>query len=305
MKENKGNVLISGASGMLGSALRSHLRGQGSRVFALQRVSDPAQANSEFCYIQPQRRLLLSTSIPLQAVINLAGSNMSDGRWNAARKQQILESRTHTTEDLCAALIALPQPPRVLLSASAMGYYGHTSTRPADESTTVGSDFLADVARQWEAATRIASEHGIRTVCMRFGLILSMTGGVLPRFVMPLRLAAAGRVGNGQQFMSWISLDDTLRVIADLLEASEFSGAINIVSGTPVNNDDFTRTLARALSRPRLPPIPSSLVRLLFGEMGDAALLASNRVVSSRMAALPGSVRDQQLRQALDSALLS
>lgn len=303
MNENKGNILITGSSGLLGSALRAHLQRQGHRIYGLQRVNRPGQASGEFSYVQSQRRMQLSAAVPLQAVINLAGSNMSDGRWTAARKQQILESRTHTTEDLCTALLELPQPPRVLLSASAMGYYGHTEARTADEDDTAGTDFLADVARQWEAATRAAEQHGIRTVHMRFGLILSMSGGVLPRFVMPLRLAASGRIGKGRQYMSWISLADTLAVIDSLLGAEHFSGPLNVVSGTPVTNDVFTRTLARVLSRPRLPPVPATLLRVLFGEMADAALLASNRVVSSRLETVPVTIRHSDLESALRDAL--
>lgn len=275
----QGNVLITGASGLIGSALSAELRTGGYHVYAL----DRHDASAPFHYDQKTRHLHLDPDIPLTAVVNLAGANLADGRWTKARKQTILSSRTHTTADLCAALATLPSPPRTLLSASAMGYYGDTGENQVDETSPAGNDFLAEVARQWEAATRAARDAGIRTVHMRFGLVLSADGGVLPNFILPLRLAAVGTVGSGQQYLSWISLPDALQVVMRLLEDDSLSGAFNLVSGNPVTNRDFTRTLAQVLRRPRLPPLPAPVVRLMFGEMGDAALLGSNRVVSSRL----------------------
>ncbi len=225
----------------------------------------------------------LSQEIPLLAVINLAGANISDGSWTEARKREILESRQHTSEDLCQALAALPQPPGVLLSASAMGYYGDTGASIADESSPAGDDFLAGIARHWEAATRAAEEAGIRTVHMRLGLVLSREGGILANFILPLGLAAVGRVGSGRQYMSWISLPDVVQIVMTLLTDEEVSGPINLVSEQAVQNHEFSRCLAATLGRPRLPPLPAFVVRLMFGEMADGALLVSNRVQSLRL----------------------
>lgn len=295
----QGNVLISGASGMIGSALGDALRARGYRVYAL----DRHDASAPFHYDQSARQMHLDPDIALTAAVNLAGANLADGRWTEARKQTILSSRSHTTADLCAALATLPQPPAVLLSASAMGYYGDTGDNQVDESSPAGNDFLADVARQWEDATRAARDAGIRTVHMRFGLVLSPDGGVLPNFILPLRLAAVGRVGSGRQYLSWISLPDALQVILRLLADASMDGAFNLVSGNPVTNNDFSKTLAQVLRRPRLPPLPAAVVRLLFGEMGDAALLGSNRVVSTRLPAAGISLAHPDLRTALRNIL--
>jgi len=295
----KGNILITGASGLIGSALRVRLEDLGYTVHALDRHNSDAP----FHYDQPARQMRLDPAIPLTAVINLAGANLAKGRWTDARKKTILHSRTHTTADLCAALAELPQRPRVLLSASAMGYYGDTGKNVVDENSPEGSDFLAEVSVQWEAATEAARNCDVRTVHMRFGLVLSPAGGVLPNFILPLRLAAVGTVGSGQQYMSWISLPDALQIILRMLEDDSLSGGFNLVSGTPVTNRDFSRTLASVLRRPRLPPLPAPIVRLMFGEMGDTALLGSNRVVSARLPDAGIQMEHPDLRSALQQVL--
>lgn len=296
---DKANILITGASGLIGSALRNELESRGYRVYAL----DRHDAEAPFHYDQQQRKMRLDPDIPLTAVVNLAGASLAGGRWTDKRKQTILHSRTHTTTDLCAALVKLPQRPRVLLSASAMGYYGDTGANQVDETSPAGDDFLADVARQWEAATEAARASEIRTVHMRFGLVLSAAGGVLPNFILPLRLAAVGTVGSGRQYLSWISLPDALQIILRFLEDSSTEGDFNVVSGNPVTNRDFSRTLAQVLRRPRLPPLPAPVVRLLFGEMGEAALLGSNRVVSVRLPEAGLTIAHPDLRTALQKVL--
>lgn len=295
----KGHILITGASGLIGTALQPALRAAGYTVHKLSR-RDP---QAPFYYDQSQRRMQLAADIPLHGVINLAGANISDGRWTASRKQEIIESRSHTTEDLCKALTEQQWRPRVLLSASAMGFYGDTGSNTADETSPAGNDFLAEVARKWEAATDPAIKAGIRTVHLRFGLVLSTAGGVLPNFILPLRLAAVGRVGNGQQYMSWISLADAVNCIMRLLEDDEVSGAINLVSEQPIQNRDFSRILGQRLGRPRLPPLPAFMVRLMFGEMGDGALLVSNRVLSLRLPELGYPLQHPDLETALQAIL--
>lgn len=294
-----GNILITGASGLIGSALHAELESRGYRVYALDRHNPEAP----FHYDQQQRQMRLAPDIPLTAVINLAGASLADGRWTDKRKQTILHSRIHTTADLCAALVKLPQRPQVLLSASAMGYYGDTSDIQVDESSPAGDDFLAEVAKQWEAATEAARASEIRTVHMRFGLVLSAAGGVLPNFILPLRLAAVGTVGSGRQYLSWISLPDAVQLILRFLEDATLEGDFNLVSGNPVSNREFSQTLAKVLRRPRLPPLPAPIVRLLFGEMGDAALLGSNRVVSTRLPQHGLTIDHPDLESALQQVL--
>jgi uncharacterized protein (TIGR01777 family) len=299
MQADKGNILISGASGMIGSALGKALEAEGYRVWALSRHD----SNAPFYYDQQNRQMHLSQEIPLQAVINLAGANISDGRWTEARKQEILHSRQHTTEDLCQALATLPQAPQVLLSASAMGYYGDTGVTVVDESSPAGDDFLAQISTKWEAATAVAEQAGIRTVHMRLGLVLSPEGGLLANFILPLSLAVVGRVGSGRQYMSWISLPDVLQIILQLLEDDSVSGPINLVSEQPVQNQEFSRCLAATLHRPCLPPLPAFMVRLMFGEMADGALLVSNRVQSLRLSELGITLQHPDLASALQAVL--
>lgn len=299
MTDGRGNILITGASGMIGSALSEHLEDLGYRCFALHRDDN----NAPFHYDQNAEELTLSTEIPLRAVINLAGANLADGRWTASRKRLILESRRETTRRLSAAMSALPRPPELFLSASAVGFYGDTGAQTVDENDANGDGFLARVSLEWEEAAALAAAQGIRTVIMRLGLVLSADGGILDKFVLPMGLAAVGRVGDGRHYMSWISLRDVLSTVASLLEHPDAAGPINLVSNSEVTNDEFTRCVASALGRPRLPPLPAPVVRLLFGEMGDEALLGSNRVRTRRLEELGITLQDQALAATLERLL--
>lgn len=289
------NVLITGASGMIGTALTAHLEAAGYSVYALSRRDSAAP----FFYDEAAGQLQLSTEIPLLGVVNLAGANISDKRWSVARKQEILESRTLTTRRLCEELARLPEKPSVLLSASAIGYYGDTGTNVVDEHSPAGSGFLAKISIDWEQATAAAQSSGIRTLLMRFGLVLSPSGGVLDNFVMPMGLAVAGRIGSGEQYMSWIALDDVLRIVERGLTDTTFNGTLNLVTNHPVSNAEFSATLARVLHRPKLFPTPAPLMRLAFGEMADAALLSSARVHSHRMQELGIELAHPKLEGAL------
>lgn len=293
------NILITGATGMIGSALSSHLAQSGYHVYALSRVDSTAP----FYYDQLNNVMHLSDEIPLHGVINLAGASISDGRWSDKRMSLILASRSLTTQALSLAIAKLSHKPKYLLSASAIGFYGDTGTSIVDERSNKGGGFLAYVSRQWEEATSAAADAGVRVVHMRFGLVLSPTGGVLKNFILPLRLASVGTVGSGEQFMSWIGLQDALTCIHALMNADEFSGAINIVSPAPCSNAHFMSVLARILQRPKLPRLPSAIVRLMFGEMADEALLLSSRVVSHRLSELDVDLRHPTLDLALTSLL--
>jgi len=293
------NILITGATGMIGSALSSHLAQSGYQVYALSRI-DPT---APFYYDQLNNVIHLSDEIPLHGVINLAGASLSDGRWSEQRKRLILESRSLTTQALSRAIASARSKPEFLLSASAIGFYGDTGDSIVDERSAKGDGFLADVSRQWEEATSAAADAGVRVVHMRFGLVLSPTGGVLKNFILPLRLASVGTVGSGKQFMSWISLQDALTCIHALMNADEFSGTINIVSPDPCTNVQFMSVLAKILQRPKLPRLPSAIVRLMFGEMADEALLLSSRVVSHRLSELDVHLQHPTLDLALTSLL--
>jgi len=292
---NNRHILITGASGLIGSALRARLEELGYRVHALSR----RDSSAPFFFDQTTGRMHLTPDIPLYGVVNLAGASLAEGRWTNRRKQLVMDSRVLTTEHLGQALAALPARPEVLVSASAIGFYGDTGSSQVDEDSAAGDTFLAEVAVGWEQATEAAETAGIRTVHARFGLVLSPEGGVLPNFILPGRLAAVGRVGSGRQFISWIALDDCVDILCLFLETPAITGAVNVVADPAVTNAEFTRAVAAALHRPRLPPLPAFVVRLLFGQMGEEALLASSRVHSRRLPELGIELRYPQLDQAL------
>lgn len=273
------NILITGATGLIGGALRDHLESQGHRVFALER----GDAGTAFHYSAEKREARLDPNVELDAVVNLAGANISASRWSDTYKRLIMDSRVELTKALAAALAASSHKPRVFLSATAIGYYGDTGTETVDESSPRGADFLADVAGTWEAACEPALAAGIRTVHMRFGVVLSRDGGVLKEMLLPFKLGGGGKLGDGSQYMSWIALSDVISLIELCLRDNNISGPINFVSGQPSTNAEFTRALGKILRRPAFSPfLRAWLIRLLFGEMGETLLLGSNRVVSRR-----------------------
>lgn len=291
------NALISGASGMIGKAISQTLESQGYRVYAL----DRQRRDVPFFYDQAQETVNLDASISLDVVINLAGANIADGRWTQQRKQVIWESRVTTTRLLCEALATLPHRPQVLLSGSAIGYYGKDRSEAADEESAPGHDFLAELSVAWEEATGPAVNAGIRTVILRFGLVMSSQGGVIDKLVMPLRLAVAGRLGDGNHLQSWISLQDVVQTMEQCIANQNFSGPINVVAPEVLRQKEFVRTLSRVLKRPLLPPVPAGIARLMFGEMADEALLASANINSKRMQELGVDLRHPTLQEALQA----
>ncbi len=280
-------VLISGASGLIGTALSDHLRSVGYAVHKLERDNP----NAQFNYSSESKKATLDNSIPLHAVVNLAGPSIADGRWTDSRKRELLDSRVDVTTALASALATATKPPAVFLSASAVGFYGQ-SDEPLDEDSPAGSDFLASVATQWEHSTAPARIAAIPTAHLRFGVVLSTKGGVLGKLMLPFSLCAGGRLGDGKQPMSWIALPDVLSILTYLIEEpASFNAhtdpkgacALNLVAGKPITNADFTKALGRAIRRPTPFPLPKSLIRILFGEMGDALLLGHSSVVSKRL----------------------
>lgn len=218
----------------------------------------------------------------VDAVIHLAGEPIAQ-RWTTESRRRIRESRVRGTELLATTIASLARPPRVLVSGSAMGIYGDRRDEELDEASAVGSDFLAEVATEWEASAEPAARAGVRVVKVRTGLVLSPRGGALAKLLFPFRMGVGGRVGSGQQWVSWIGLDDTVGAIMHALGTDALAGPVNLAAPTPVTNAELTKTLARVLRRPAIVPVPAFVLRLAFGEMGEATLLASQRMRPRRL----------------------
>lgn len=291
------NILISGASGLIGSALTKSLSASGHTIFSL----DRRNTNSPFFYDDINGEIKLSDEIPLDVVINLAGASIADGRWTAKRKDVIWESRIRTTHLLSQAIAKLPHRPEVMLSASAIGYYGSHCPSATDESGEAADDFLARLSVAWESATDEAQSAGVRVVKLRFGLVLDSTGGVLEKLVLPMGLAVVGKLGDGQHLQSWIALQDALEIIEKCISNQDVAGAINLVAPEVVTNENFSKIMSEVLRRPQLPAMPAAIVRVMFGEMADAALLATSNIYSSRLDELGVELQYKTLRSALES----
>ena len=279
------HVGVTGASGLIGSALVALLSTGGHRVTRLVRDRPRPEVENAMLWDPSTGRLeqFRSDLGPLDAVVHLAGESIAAGRWTPARKARIKESRIDGTRRLCESLARLAQPPQTLICASAIGYYGDRRSQTLDEESSPGSGFLAEVCREWEAATAPAHERGIRVVLLRIGVVLTAAGGALAQMLLPFQLGAGGRLGSGQQWMSWVSLDDVIVAMLHALRTESLDGPVNAVAPSPVTNAEFTRTLGRVLSRPTLFTVPAAVARLAFGEMADEALLASTRVTPTRL----------------------
>ena len=218
------------------------------------------------------------------ALIHLAGASIAGGRWNASRKKLLRTSRIDATRHLIGALAKLQRPPRVVVAASAIGYYGNRGDETLTEASAPGNDFLAGLCHEWEAETTRGAGFGARVVNLRFGIILAAHGGALPRMAMPFKFGAGGRLGDGRQWMSWLTLKETISIVQFALATSGLTGPVNAVAPNPVRNSEFTSVLAKTLHRPALFPAPAFALRLALGEMADALLLISQRVMPSKLA---------------------
>lgn len=273
-------VAITGASGLVGSYLVSDLQASGHLPLRLVR-RDPGDGE---IFWDPERgEVELERLEGLDAVVHLAGESLASGPWTAARKAAIMDSRRKGTEILSRALARLEAPPKVLVSASAIGYYGAHGDEPLDESSPPGTDFLAEVCRAWEAATEPARDAGVRVVNLRIGMILAGHGGALPRMLPPFRMGLGGPLGDGRQVMSWVALEDVIGAIRHAIRTEGLSGPLNATAPHPATNAEFTRTLGRVLGRPAFVPVPAAAIRLMFGEMGKSLLLAGARVLPRRL----------------------
>lgn len=269
-------IAITGASGLVGSALVDLCRASGHEVFPAARMPAgraPLVWDPEAGLLEPGRWEAYD------AVVHLAGENIAARRWDARQKARIRASRVEGTRRLCEGLARLEKPPRVLACASAVGFYGNRGDELLDESSPPGRGFLAEVCQEWEGAAEPARQAGIRVVHLRFGIVLSARGGALARMLLPFRLGLGGPIGSGRQWMSWIALDDAAGAIVHVLNAEGVCGPVNLVSPRPVTNRDFARTLARVLRRPAWLFLPAPVARLALGEMADDMLLASTRTV--------------------------
>ncbi len=269
------HIAVTGASGLVGSKLVPMLTTGGHEVTRLVR-REPAW-ESEVTW-DPQGEFDASSLDGIDAVVHLAGENIAASRWSAKVKERIRSSRVQGTRALCESLAKMESPPRVLVCASAIGYYGDRCDEILTEDSNAGDGFLADVAQEWEAATKPACNAGVRVVNLRFGMILSPKDGALAKMLLPFKLGGGGRVGSGKQYWSWISIDDAAGAIHHALMMNSLSGPVNAVTPNPVTNLEFTKTLGRVLRRPTLVPMPAFAARLALGEMADELLLASIRV---------------------------
>jgi uncharacterized protein (TIGR01777 family) len=286
-------VAITGASGLVGSALVPFLKSGGHDVVRLEVSWDPARGELEARALEG-----------IDAVVHLSGENIAAGRWSAERKASLRSSRVESTHLLCRTLAGLECPPRVLINASAVGLYGDRGDELVDEKSAPGRGFLAQLCREWEAATGPAEESSIRVVRLRIGLALAAAGGVLTPLLLPARLGLGGRVGSGEQFMSWIALDDLLGVIHFALFEEGLSGPVNAVAPSPVTNAELARTLGRVLRRPAALPVPASLLRVALGrEMAEETALVSTKVHPGRLQAVGFRFLHPELEPALRAEL--
>jgi uncharacterized protein (TIGR01777 family) len=295
-------VAITGASGLVGGALQHAVLGRGGQVVALVR-RPPRHPRTEAQW-DPERGLVSPEQLgTIDAVVHLAGENIAGGRWTDSMKRRIRDSRVIGTDRLCQSLAALPVKPRVLVSASAIGYYGDRGDEVLSEASPPGEGYLPEVCVGWEQATQPARDAGIRVVNLRIGIILSPDGGALHQMLLPFKLGLGGKVGSGRQFYSWVSLDDVVGAMLHAIDHAELSGPVNATSPQPVTNAELTKTLGSVLNRPTIVPMPAFAARLALGEMADGLLLASARVLPRELERTGYTFRHPGLRQCLEAAL--
>jgi uncharacterized protein (TIGR01777 family) len=275
-------IIISGASGMIGTALTVFLSCGGHDVRSLVRRPPPA-GNSGILWDPARRQLDKNLLEGADVVIHLAGESIASGRWTPRRKETILKSRVEGTDFLSEILASLQHPPQVFLCSSAIGFYGNRGDEFLNEESGPGQGFLTDVCKAWEAATEPAQKAGIRVVNVRTGIVLTALGGALAKMLTPFQMGAGGIIGSGRQWMSWVSLEDLIGIYHYLIYADSLSGPVNATAPEPVTNRIFTRTLGRVLKRPALFPLPSFAVKGIFGEMGEALLLEGQRVKPKKL----------------------
>ncbi len=274
-------IAITGSTGLIGRKLVQRLSADGHDVWTITRA--PVQKNQKSIFWKPTEKQIQKESLEgLDAVVHLAGESIV-GRWTPEKKRKILESREQGTLFLSETLASLTQPPKVLVSASAIGYYGERGDEVLTEESGPGTGFLADVCMRWEKATEPAKAKGIRVILARIGMVLAAEGGALKSMKLPFSLGLGGRLGDGKHYMSWIAIDDVVGGILRTFEIPSIAGPMNLVGPSPVRNFEFTKALGSALRRPTIFPMPVAVARLVFGEMADELLLGSTRVHPAKL----------------------
>jgi uncharacterized protein len=300
-------ILITGSTGLVGATLCQELKVAGHTVCRLVRPETNAAAlhgaDGFAVKWDPATGELGGAAVGADAVVNLGGASIAEQRWTPERKRVLRSSRVETTRALVTALSKMAARPRVLVSASAIGYYGNRGEEVLQEDSAAGNDFLSEIAKEWEGEASKAEALGIRVVLARIGIVLAKNGGALPQMARLFRLGVGGQIGSGRQWMSWISLADVVAVLKFCLENGAVRGPVNLVSPQPVRNAEFTSALAKALHRPALFAAPPFALRLAVGEMADALLLSSQRVVPAQLGKLGYSFLQPDLNAALATLL--
>jgi uncharacterized protein (TIGR01777 family) len=291
-------VVVTGATGLVGKPLVASLEQAGAAI--IRGVRRPPRDSAREMYWNAETGEIESGKLEgAAAVVHLAGENVAARRWTAAFKQQLRDSRINGARLIAEAIAHAANKPRAFICASAIGYYGNRGDERLTEPSSPGDDFLADLCRDWEAACQPARDAGVRVVNARIGVVLTPLGGALSKMLTPFRLGLGGKMGDGRQYISWISLDDVVAALQYLVESSTISGPVNLTSPHPATNAEFTKTLGRVLSRPTVLPMPAPAARVLFGEMADALLLSSARVMPQALADAGFRFRYAELEPAL------
>jgi len=298
--ETMRSVAITGSSGLIGSALVRALEAGGRRVVRV--VRREARSDSEIAWNPVRGEIDARRLEGVDAIVNLAGENLAQ-RWSEDVKRRIRDSRVPSTTLLARTIANLEVKPRTFLSGSAIGIYGDRGDVELDESSTLGDDFLSSVCKEWEAATAAASNAGIRVVHLRTGIVLAKHGGALEKMMLPFRFGVGGKIGSGQQWLSWIALSDIVRALAFLLDRDDVSGAVNLVAPNPVTNEEFARTLGQVMHRPSFFSVPRAALTIVMGEMADDTVLASQRAKPARLASAGFAFDLPRLEQALRAML--
>jgi uncharacterized protein (TIGR01777 family) len=273
------NILVTGASGLIGTAVARALKLSGNTVLSLSRTPE----TDGFKWNPARGKIELPNNVNIDTVIHLAGENIARARWSKKQKEAILQSRSKGTRLLVKKIIRLKPPPKTLLSASGIGIYGDRRDTLLDEDDRLGEGFLVDVAREWESATKPASEAGMRVANLRMGVVMSKSGGVLKRLLPMFKCGLGAILGSGDQYMSWVTIDDVVRAIEYILTNEDIKGPVNMVAPNPVSNREFTKTLGVVLHRPAILKVPSWAIQAVYGEMGKELLLTSTRALPRRL----------------------
>lgn len=273
-------ILISGGSGLIGRAVSHLLEEEGHQVVSLKRKS----TSSETPYWDIENHIIeLGAYQKIDVVIHLAGESIAEGRWNQQKKERIKNSRVKGTKLLSEYFSKATYQPKVFISGSAIGFYGSRGEEELSENSQKGTGFLSDVCTQWEEATSKVALSGIRVAKVRFGMVLSSKGGALKKMLFPFKAGFGGIIGDGKQYVSWVTIDDVVGIISHIIKSENLAGAINVVSPTPVTNQIFTKTLGKVLKRPTILPLPAFLAKILLGEMAQELLLSSTKVIPSKL----------------------